>query len=796
MISIKTFSGEVPRAQPHLLPDNAAQEATDCDFTAVSLTGLPDYVFRQSTAALSIKSAFCYANSDNGPLNVRYYAWQTDADVVRGPVADDAYDRMYWTAAPDYRIHVTRDSTLGSSSEPDPAKSYWAGVPAPEFAPAATTTSLSYSGSELTDVVAICETESGTRLSAQSIFNTTYAATFLTRNASELSMSFNYSAACRVRSTEPANSAGASGLPTGFTLIGISQVHLGMQFLGSTEVQGNFDNSANYLNWIWIHRYAMTGVPINLPTFSYQGAEYVRYDDWQDAPLGATLFKPVTGAYFTYGEMTLTAGTGVRNEYIAGYTAYHNIGGGWYCTNASAASPGNTASASTMAVELYFGGSKVTLRESATRSTFGLSGYTGYFQYSPGKLSIFISATSSASAVEQRVYAYSYVNIFGEEGPLSPPLEIPVNEGHAVALTLRGLTSTSYAPIDKIRLYRSATGTNTSELLFVDELENTNSTVYTDSKLASVLGAANSTTNYFPPEAGLRGLIALPNGILVAFKGNEVHVSEPYLPYAWNPENIIPTQETVVSVCAAEGGFYITTLGHPYFVSGLTADAMASVKLDAIQAGVSKGSICNIGPAVLWASHDGIVFARGGAASMDWSFNFFTRKVWRDLYESRLHLMRFNAHDGHLVVWFEDGYPGFVVKFDETQPSLSKLLRGFYAAAVDPQRDELLVSLNGRDLSGFKAGAPGAFVWHSKDFLAPKPTNFGAVQVVGDGSATIHCYADGVLRQSKATTFDKKGTVYRLPSGFLARRWSFRIEGQGVIDEFNVAVSPLEFTSV
>lgn len=789
MISIKTFNGEVPRAQPHLLPDNAAQSATDCDFTTVSLTGLPDYVFRQTTAATSVKSAFCYANSDNGPLNVRYYAWQQDADVVRGPVADDAYDRMYWTAAPDYRIKVTRDSTLGSSSEPDSAKTYWAGVPAPEFAPTANTTGLTYGGGTITDVVAICETSTGTALSSESILNTTHNATYLSKTASEISLSFDFNASCRVRSE--GGIGGVSTLPSGMSLSGVVAVFVqAPAYAGPVYADQGVFNS-----------YTMTGKPISLVSYTKSGATYVRYDDWADAPLGDALYAGEPSA------LTVTTSTYDVNVFewknavtpisiITGYTTYHNIGGGWYCTDKNAASPGGTSSASTLAVQVYFGGNVVTLRENAARSTFGLSGYTGYFQYSSGKLSIFVSATGSSTMVEQRVYAYSYVNIFGEEGPLSPPLELPVNEGHAVALTLRGLTSTSYAPIDKVRIYRSATGSNATTLLFLEELENSNSITYTDSKLAAALGEENRTSTYFPPEDGLRGLIALPNGILVAFKGNEVHVSEPYLPYAWNPENIIPTQETVVSVCAAEGGFYITTLGHPYFVSGLTPDAMSSIKLDAVQAGVSKGSICNIGPAVLWASHDGIVFARGATASMDWSFNFFTRKVWRDLYESRLHLMRFSAHDGHLVVWFEDGTPGFLVKFDEAQPTLTKLKRGFYAAAIDPRRDELLVSLNGRDLHGFKAGAGSAFVWHSKDFVLPTPANHGAAQVVGEGEVTIQCYADDILRQTKTVTATRKGVIYRMPDGFRARRWSFRIEGTGLIEEFNVAGSPREFQGV
>lgn len=791
MIHINGFTGEYPRTKPHLLPDGAAQEAHDCDFTANVLTGLNGFSGRLNTTLTSIRSVFAYSNSDSGDLQAKVYAWQTDADVVRGPIANDAYDRMYWVAAPDYRLKVTRDSLVGADPQPDPLKTYWLGVPAPTAAPNCGGDGMLYGASRLTDVVAICETPSGTVVSSESIMA---LGNKVQDDVSGLSYSFAYAPKCNIGS---ASASSALTLPSGYAWVGTEQVYAS----ATATSQQVYD----YLTGVkYYTSYVMGGASVAMSKYSHNGQQYVHYSDWSFAPIGSVVYAPVSGtvdytAMFnepTTGWDLLTTKTISTNT---GVVTYYSIGSGWYCTDPNAAAPtGSSNGQTSFAVRLFFGSTFVTLRESSSLSAFGMSGYVGEFVYGNGVLVANMRlTTASTTMVEQRSYVATYVNIFGEEGPPSPVAEVSVPEGHSIDVVVAGLGATNYAPIAKIRLYRSATGTDTSSFLFHSEVDNASSVTISDYLLASALGEPISTLNYFPPEEGLRGLKSLPNGILYAFKNNEIHFSEPYLPYAWNPANIITTQDTIIGSCPADSGFYVTTRSNPYFISGLTPDAMSQMKMTAIQAGVSKGSICNIGPAVVYASNDGLVTAVGGQASLDWSFKFFTRNEWRDRYGTRLDRLRLNAHDGHLVAWFEDGTPGFLMRFDEVEPSFTRLDRGIYAACTHPKDDELYVCLDGANLYAFKHyQAPRmGFSWWSKDYVAPFPLGFAAAQVIGTGEVTIEHFADDVLVQSETVAMTRTGTIYRTTAE-RGRRWSFRLTGTGEVEEFNIAASIQELKSV
>jgi len=310
------------------------------------------------------------------------------------------------------------------------------------------------------------------------------------------------------------------------------------------------------------------------------------------------------------------------------------------------------------------------------------------------------------------------------------------------------------------------------------------------------LGEPLSTQGYYPPEQTLVGICMMANGIMCGFSGNELHFSEPYLPYAWNPQAIKPFSHRIVGVCPFEGGLYVTTTAHPHIVMGASPDAMTDAKVPAIQAGVTKGSICNLGPYVAYASHDGLVLARGLDASLEQSFKFWTRDEWRTLYGNKLANIRLNAHDGSVVVWFDDGTPGFLLRLEEEALSLTQLSEPIQAAFVHPLADALYVAA-GSAVYEFCAGAArNPFTWRSKDFILPKPTNLGVAQLVGDGSVTLEVYADDNLRFTQEVTLVDTGALVRLPAGFLARSWSFGLAGAGEVREMYAATTIPELQNV
>lgn len=414
---------------------------------------------------------------------------------------------------------------------------------------------------------------------------------------------------------------------------------------------------------------------------------------------------------------------------------------------------------------------------------------------------ITVNLRTRADYKEARAYTYTYVNQYGEEGPPANPLFVDTIEGQTIKLRYTPPPTGTYVPMTRVRVYRTATGSASTEYLFVGEVVVNNSNPqFVDDVKGDALGESIFSRDFYPPPQTLRGICALPCGVLVGFKDNEIWFSEPYLPYAWKPSNTQTVQNKVIGLCPYENGVYVTTTAHPVLISGVNPGYMTAQKIPAVQAGVSKGSICNVGPFVAYASHDGIVTIRGLDASLDMSFKFFTRDVWRARYANKLPLMRLNAHDGHLLVWFTDGTPGFLVKLDENAPSMTEVTDPVYSAIVFPQSDALYVGA-GNSLYEFKGGLDRLnWKFWSKDHVLPRPENLGCLQVVGGGMVTLTVYADGneVFRKEDQLLDQFGSTVIRLPAGFKSRRWSFKIEGgvNSFVYEMTPAVSPSELANV
>lgn len=88
-IVIRQFTGEIPKDAVHLLPDGAAQEALNCDFTHGDLRPI-----RAGKAILPIGFPAKTVYSDDGK---RFIAFPDIAQVHRSPVSGDVFQRFYFT---------------------------------------------------------------------------------------------------------------------------------------------------------------------------------------------------------------------------------------------------------------------------------------------------------------------------------------------------------------------------------------------------------------------------------------------------------------------------------------------------------------------------------------------------------------------------------------------------------------------------------------------------------------------------------------------------------------------------
>jgi hypothetical protein len=186
---IKGMGGVIPRTDERLVPDNGAVEAVNCDLTGGILIGLPQakFLVDLSGELPVVERAYRFPPDDDGfvlwmPLPSRY------SSVVRSPLANDVYDRVYWTNPGDISPHV---NTLARLKSGDPY--YDLGFVYPTTAP-------------VIDSVEGGTTEAGASTDIDRSYCYTYIDAFNEESAP--------SAASEVKSGPPDATWNISGLPT------------------------------------------------------------------------------------------------------------------------------------------------------------------------------------------------------------------------------------------------------------------------------------------------------------------------------------------------------------------------------------------------------------------------------------------------------------------------------------------------------------------------------------------------------------------------------------------------------
>lgn len=409
---------------------------------------------------------------------------------------------------------------------------------------------------------------------------------------------------------------------------------------------------------------------------------------------------------------------------------------------------------------------------------------------------------------ETRAYVYTYVNTYGEEGPPSDPQLVTTSPVIDVAVTVTKDAITGYAPIKEVRVYRTPPGSTIAEYFYVGTvgvLSGTGAFAFTDNVKPEMLNEALASLDYYPPNQALTGLMSLPNGILCAWKGNELHFSEAYKPWAWPPKYVKPLAHAIVGGLAHGSGAIITTTAYPYMVSGVSSDSMTTTKVNVNQAGVSKWSLAVVDGAVMYASNDGLVTLNGASASLGQSQKFFTRDVWRQKYGAGMSSMRFAVWDGRLVVFSGTAsFTPFMIRFDEADGTMTELPSLLAACAfVSPLSDQFYYAY-GTNLYQFNGGTDLAAVWQSRESVLPRPLNFGIGQALVEGSWSVEFWAYVKNKNTGAFEYQLKHTQalttglvnFRLPGGYESDRYRYKISGTGRFREMRVAQTARELATV
>lgn len=120
-IDITVMQGMKPRVEPFLLPDNNSVLARDCHFDSGIISPLKDDVLSAISFPFTPKTIFHYRDNF-------WFSWNGDVDVVRSPVSQDDYGRVYYTDGVYPKVTMSSIATGGAIR---PTAYYRLGVPAP-----------------------------------------------------------------------------------------------------------------------------------------------------------------------------------------------------------------------------------------------------------------------------------------------------------------------------------------------------------------------------------------------------------------------------------------------------------------------------------------------------------------------------------------------------------------------------------------------------------------------------------------------------------------------------------------
>ncbi len=130
LVKLASFAGIIPRVAPHLLPDPAATLARNCKLGTGALRAFRSTLPVNTPTKPGTKSTIF-------PFEGYWLHWVgQDVDVVRSPIADDAFKRVYWTG--DGAPKMAPLDILAAGGTNYPNNSYALGIPAPVNAPTVT----------------------------------------------------------------------------------------------------------------------------------------------------------------------------------------------------------------------------------------------------------------------------------------------------------------------------------------------------------------------------------------------------------------------------------------------------------------------------------------------------------------------------------------------------------------------------------------------------------------------------------------------------------------------------------
>ena len=273
-----------------------------------------------------------------------------------------------------------------------------------------------------------------------------------------------------------------------------------------------------------------------------------------------------------------------------------------------------------------------------------------------------------------------------------------------------------------------------------------------------------STTWLEPPrrESGsnpyLKGMTAMPNGVMAGFYDNVVAFCESYIPYGWPAEYQMNTEYPIVSIASFGQTLVVGTQGGIDYISGADAASMSQQRNVSRQACVSAKSMITVEGGVVFASPDGLCLATNNGVQVV-TENHFTRTDWQALNPSSM----ICAYHEATVYFFGGAITGAYALHLGTG-KLTTIPEAGTAAYEDRLTDRLYFVRGTNIVQVFGGTTPRTGTWRSKIAVLPKQEPFAWLAVESDFThpVTVKWIGDGTLRY---TAVVNSRSPVRLPAG-------------------------------
>ena len=799
-VKITRFLGKAPKISSELLPDTAAQVASNCKLYSGDLIPYPDPVVVDNVSRTGeIKTL--YALRDPSTNALKWLSWTTDVDIAVATANDNDEQRFYYTGDGVPKVSNYALATTGAA--PYPVDYYELGLPIPPDSATLTTTAATFT----TKDTATFARDAG------SIATIVTSAPHGLRTGNTVSITgFSFR-------TGTYNQAGTTTVTVTINNHGLSNgASVVLDFTSGTATDGTYvisNVTANTFDVITDTAATTSGnVSWNISNFNTSGSVI-------------TVTSDTTFTYFSPGfEVATTAYTDGRVE-LGGLTQSRTYVFTWFTPwdeESIASKPsatlyekeGVTVTVSNMPTAPPAGQNFV--RGVRVYRTLTSTAGTEYFRLQTLWFPTELLSVQRTSNVSRVTLLYPHNFGIGERFKISGCTDASFNITGGIVTDLLDDYTFEYAQAGAdVPPTAVAAGT-----LYHDVSENPPTTTarywgdgsydfvddFDSLALTDILGS----DEYNPPPDDLEGLTTIQNNILAGFVGNQLYFSELGLPHAWPRSYIETIEHDIVGLSTISGSLLVLTESYPYLVTGSDPANMSVARIDVQYPCLNRKSIVNMGYGVVYSSHDGLAMYSPSAGPQVITKFLYNNDTWEtDLDPNTVIAVYygenyFASHSAGAFVFEQDSQVGgFFVDTDVT----------FTASFFDTVGGKLY----------FCAGTSGdvylwddlaqpskTMTWKSKTLKTADMINLGAARVIAD-YATVTSTWDQDTRQWEAAltnwnsaddiTFklwvDKQleftatigdDTVFRMPSGYRSDTFEVSVESNVRVRAIHLAQTP------